>query len=393
MYPPQHLGGYELLWRDSVASLRRADHVVRVLATDLRLADVAELDGDVHRELRWYWRDHAFPRRPLPGRLALERHNARVLADHLEELRPDAVMWWALGGLSLSLVEHVRARGLPALGVVGDEWMAYGPRVDQWLCAWKARPRLAAAVEMVTRTPTRFAPGHAARWLFISDFLREGAQRATGGTLADTGVVHPGVDRARFPPAASRPWEGRLLYSGRIDERKGIADVVDALARLPDATLRIDGAGDAVHLEALRARARSLGVAGRCTFTRSPREALAGVYAAADAVLFPVRWPEPWGLVPLEAMAVGRPVVATATGGAAEYLRHGVNCLLVAPGDPRELADAVGRLAADPALRAGLVEGGQATAARFTAAAFDAQIEDGLRAVLSGSRGRPHGGR
>lgn len=381
MYPPQHLGGYELLWRDTTLALRTAGHEVRVLATNLRLAAAAELDGDVHRELRWYWSDHAFPPRAPRERLALERHNARVLARHLDALRPDAVMWWALGGLSLSLVERVRRRGVPALGVVGDEWMTYGPRVDQWLSAWAARPRLADWAAAATRAPARFAPGQAARWLFISDFLRGEAHRVTGGALADTGVVHPGIDPARFPPAPPGPWRGRLLYCGRIDERKGIADALAALAHLPEATLRVDGGGDESHLGRLREQAAELGVVGRVTFARSPREELVDVYAAADAVLFPVRWPEPWGLVPLEAMSVGRPVVATGTGGSAEYLSDGHNALVVPPGDPPALAAAVQRLADGPALRERLVAGGRRTAGSLTQAAFETAVERELRAV------------
>ncbi|MDQ3608955.1 MAG: glycosyltransferase family 4 protein, partial [Actinomycetota bacterium] len=233
----------------------------------------------------------------------------------------------------------------------------------------------------VTRAPTRFAPGRAARWLFISDFLRGEAQRATGGALADTGVVHPGVDPDRFPPAPPGPWKGRLVYCGRIDERKGIADVIAALARLPEATLRVDGGGDESQLGSLRQQAAELGVAGRVTFARSSREELPDVYAAADAVLFPVRWPEPWGLVPLEAMSVGRPVVATGTGGSAEYLSDGDNALVIPPGDPLALAAAVRRLAQGPALRERLVAGGRRTAGSLTQAAFETAIERELRAV------------
>ena len=93
-------------------------------------------------------------------------------------------------------------------------------------------------------------------------------------------------------------------------------------------------------------------------FERPPRDALAGVYAGADALLFCVEWPEPFGLVPLEAMAVGTPVVATGTGGSAEYLRDGENCLLVEPGDADARSPrAVRRLAGDPELRAAAAGG------------------------------------
>jgi glycosyltransferase involved in cell wall biosynthesis len=69
-------------------------------------------------------------------------------------------------------------------------------------------------------------------------------------------------------------------------------------------------------------------------------------------------------------MAVGTPVVGTATGGSAEYLRDGENCLVFEPGDAAGLASAVRRLAADAALRDRLRSGGRRTAARFTDHAF-----------------------
>ena len=103
------------------------------------------------------------------------------------------------------------------------------------------------------------------------------------------------------------------------------------------------------------------------------------MYAAADVVVFPVRWAEPWGLVPLEAMAVGRPVVATCTGGSAEYLRDGENCLVVPAEDPDALARAVARLSSDAALRDRLRARGFETAARFTEASFHATLESAAR--------------
>jgi glycosyltransferase involved in cell wall biosynthesis len=73
-------------------------------------------------------------------------------------------------------------------------------------------------------------------------------------------------------------------------------------------------------------------------------------------------------------MARARPVVATGTGGSAEYLRDGENCLLFAPGDSAGLADAVRRLERDGALRARLDAGGRATAAGHTEERFNAVV-------------------
>src|SRR2546423_10978140 len=119
MYPPHHLGGYELVWRGAVRHLRSLGHEVRVLTTDFRVPEPSEAeDEDVHRELRWWWREHAFPRRPFRERLAIERHNAALLEQHLDELRPDVVTWWSMGGMSLSLLETARRHRVPALSFV-----------------------------------------------------------------------------------------------------------------------------------------------------------------------------------------------------------------------------------------------------------------------------------
>jgi glycosyltransferase involved in cell wall biosynthesis len=175
-----------------------------------------------------------------------------------------------------------------------------------------------------------------------------------------------------------------VLYAGRVDERKGIATAVEALAALPaETTLVIQGGGDEDFGARLREQASALGVADRVEFRAPSRDDLAASYAECDALLFPVIWDEPWGLVPLEAMSVGRPVVATGTGGSAEYLRDRENCLLFEPRDAAALAAAVRRLADSADLRARLVAGGRETAGRFTEQAFNDLIERELRARVS----------
>src|SRR5204862_4190777 len=158
-------------------------------------------------------------------------------------------------------------------------------------------------------------------------------------------------------------WGWRMLYAGRISPEKGVDVAVAALDALPEASLVLAGRGDTVPEHP------------RLTVTESAPDELASVYAAADCVLFPVVWPEPWGLVPLEAMSVGRPVIATGTGGSREYLRHELNCLLYEPRDSSQaLADAVHRLAGDEALRLRIREHGFETASRYTERAYNEMI-------------------
>lgn len=383
IYPPHDMGGgYEITWRSAVAHLRRAGHEVRVLTTDFRaprLDPAAAEDPDVHRELRWYLRDHRFPKTGLRASLAIERHNARTLDHHLRRFRPDVVNWWGMGGMSLSLIERVRQAGVPAAGVVGDEWMIYGLWADRWWQRFASRPRLAAMAERATGISARERWGAAGSWLFNSDTVRRRVL-ATGRILPRAAVAHPGIDHGLFRPSPERPWGWRLLYLGRIDERKGVDTAVDALALLPrESTLVLQGSGEQAYIDALRARAHRLSLDARVSFQRRPRAELPDVYADADAVVFPVRWEEPWGLVPLEAMAVGRPVVATGTGGSSEYLRHEENCLLFEPDSPEALAAAVTRLGADRTLRRRIVAAGLETASGFTEASYNEAIESALR--------------
>jgi glycosyltransferase involved in cell wall biosynthesis len=378
MYPPHDLGGgYELTWRSSVLHLRGRGHEVRVLTTDYRLPTLdrdRELDADVHRELRWYWHDHAFPRYSVRESMAIERHNAGVLARHLPWA--DVVAWWGMGGMSLGLVERVRRGGVPAVGVVGDEWLRWGPRADGWLRPMRGHRPLARLAELLTGLPGAVDFDGAALWLFNSD-----AMRRSSPPVARTAVAHPGIDDELLRPSPTAPWRWRLLYLGRLDERKGVHVAVEALVHLPEeATLTIQGTGDEEYLALLRERAAP----GRVNFSAEPRERLPEVYTAADVVLFPVQWEEPWGLVPLEAMAIGRPVVATGTGGSGEYLSHEHNCLLYRPHDSAPaLADAVRRLASDPPLRERLREDGFRTAALYTETAYNDAIEAALREALT----------
>lgn len=379
MYPPHHYGGYEIVWRAAVDHLRARGHEVRVLTTDTRTMTAETDPPDVHRELRWPLRDARFEPLSRRARIALARRNHRTLERHLDDLRPDVVAWWSMGGLSLTLLESVRRRGLPAVAFVHDDWLDYGPEVDGWLNMFRGgRSRFAALGESLTGIPARVDFDAAARYLFVSERTRRHALERVD--LGRSGVAHSGINEEFLDPEPAGEWRWRLLYVGRLDPRKGVDTAVEALARLPDAAeLELVGGWDSREEDRLRALARECGVGQRVRFSgHRGRSEIAAAYAAADAVLFPVRWEEPWGLVPLEAMAKGRPVIATGRGGSAEYLRDGENCLLFEAGDPDALATAVRRLGADPELRQRLRAGGLETAPRYTEAVLNEAVEAAL---------------
>jgi glycosyltransferase involved in cell wall biosynthesis len=258
------------------------------------------------------------------------------------------------------------------VGLVGDSWMVYGPGVDAWTRRWRGWPAPAARLaEHLSGIPARPNLDRAGIWLFNSRHLL-GQARDAGWELPGASILSPGVDPDRFPAQPPRPWSWRLLYCGRLDPRKGVTTAIEALNLLPPAaTLTIHGDGSTSYARELHTLAERLELSHRVSFSHGDHGAVAGVYAAADAVLFPVTWQEPWGLVPLEAMASSRPVVASQSGGGpAEYLAEETNSLQFEPGDAAGLAAAVQRLAHDDGLRRRLVASGSETAARYTEAAF-----------------------
>jgi glycogen synthase len=378
MYPPHHQGGYELVWQSVMKLARDRGHEVRILVSNHRDPAIAAPDEPgVHRTLRWYWdwERHEFPTLPIRRRIALERANAAEFDRHLADFRPDVVTWWSMGHMSLSLIERARRERIPAVFSIHNDWLVYSRKADQWSRTWPRRnPLLRAAVERLLDVPTNIDIPAAGRMLFNSQFMLDSATRA-GIETSNAGVIHPGIEAKFTQPLPVRPWRSRLLYVGRIDRQKGIDVAVDALAHLPPETqLTICGKGHSQFAEQLRAETVRDGIAERVVFEDfGTTDQVRDAYDDADVVLFPVRWEEPWGLVPLEAMGVARPVVSTARGGTGEFIEDGVNALVIAPDDPQALAAAVTRIASDEALRAQLIEGGRRTAARHTAAEFDRQ--------------------
>jgi glycosyltransferase involved in cell wall biosynthesis len=197
--------------------------------------------------------------------------------------------------------------------------------------------------------------------------------RRLGADPSRLTVVPCGVDLDRFSatgPARPRSGRPRIAVVGRLVERKGVETVVRALVHLPRAELVIAGGPPADRLPEepevarLLELADELGVTRRVQFTgRATREEVAALLRSADVVAC-VPWYEPFGIVPLEAMACGTPVVASAVGGLIDTVVHGVTGLHVPPRAPEALAEALAAVLDDPALAAALGAAGADRARR-----------------------------
>jgi glycosyltransferase involved in cell wall biosynthesis len=192
--------------------------------------------------------------------------------------------------------------------------------------------------------------------------------RRFGGDANRIEIVPCGVDLQRFKPHGRveprRSGRRRVVTVGRLVERKGIGNVVAAMAKVPDAELIIAGGPAADELafdrEAVRYRrlASEHGVSDRVELRgRVSRGDLPALIRSADVVAC-VPWYEPFGIVPLEAMACGVPVLATAVGGLVDTVVDGITGVHVPPRDPDADADALRRLLDDAPLRCRLGHAG-----------------------------------
>jgi glycogen(starch) synthase len=372
LYPPHHLGGYELSCWDVMRRLTDRGHEITVLTSDTRQPDVVDPpdESDIRRELTMWLRDHNLWNPSLPTLLTRERANQAALRRALSETRAEVASLWHMGALSMGLITTLLEARIPIVYAVCDDWLSYGVNLDPWTRRFAHHRLIGRVVRRVSGLSTELPDlGATGAFLFVSEETARRSAQYTGWTFPISSVVYSGIERADFRPPATertRPWRWRLLVVGRLDPRKGFETVVRALPLLPpDATLRIVGPGDDAERDRLRSVAALVGVSDRVAFDTVRRDELADIYRAADVFVFPSLWEEPFGLVPVEAMACHTPVVATCTGGTEEFLADEVNCLRFSPGDSEALAATVRRLADDPNVRARLVRAGEHTAQEF----------------------------
>ncbi|MGH8972900.1 MAG: glycosyltransferase family 4 protein [Acidimicrobiia bacterium] len=196
----------------------------------------------------------------------------------------------------------------------------------------------------------------------VSPEARELAERWLGGACR---VLPNGVEVDRFAKADPWPTERpAVLFVGRHEPRKGLAVLLEAFGRLPgDAVLWVAGEGP----ETARLRQEAPGSPARVEWLGPlSGDELARRLRGAAVLCAPSLHGESFGVVLLEAMAAGTPVVASDIAGYADVARHGREALLVPPGDAGELGRALQRVLSDGQLATELVEAGTARAATFS---------------------------
>lgn len=387
-YPP--LGyGYGAICGDVMEEMAARGHDVTVLCAEggQGSGNVLVRQGLGHVPGAW--------RRPRAG-LRAEAASQRLVRDALAE-GIDAAIVWHMRGIGKGSLTLLHQAEIPVLYALGDLWVVYerpGPPA-----AWPRWSRLdASRAYRALRTGSGAAVGRAIGaelrpppiaekgiCAFVSDWLRLRYAEA-GFVPVDGRVIPNGIDLTRFPGHRGPSLVlSRALFVGRLDASKGVDLAIEAVARVPGTTLTIMGGGSPTDVGAVEQRIARLGAEDRVKLLGPrPRQEVVSALLEHDVLLMPGRIDEAFGLVYLEAMANGVPVIGTATGGAAEICVNEVNALITEP-STAEVADALVRLRDDPQFAARLAAEGRQTAERFSLAVMVNRYEGLLRAAVTGA--------
>ncbi len=337
-------GGVQSHVRSLAAALRGRGHDVLVLAPH------TSGDGGSEEGVTLVGRAVSIPANGSVAALAFGPATAAAVRRALADFEPDVLHLHEPLIPSLSLLA-LRGSDVPAIGTfhAAAEW-SFGYGI------------------------ARGALGPAMRKLAVRTVVSESARALVARYFPGPYVLTPnGVDTAAFGRAVPvRHAEGRtVLFFSRLEKRKGLDVLVRAMAELEDATLVVAGAGP--EEKPAKALARSLSVPA-VWLGRVPEGDLGSVYRGADVYCAPGLGGESFGIVLVEAMAAGTPVVCSdlpgfraVAGGAAR---------LVVAGDPRRLAEALRDVLDDPAEAERMRREGQVIAARFDWARLVPRVEE-----------------
>ena len=393
VYPPHFIGGAELIAHQQAKALAALGHEVSVYAGDHMLhaprhvARDDSYDGLSVRRIRLTGDDFN-PAYVSFFHPAIERD----FADFVARVKPDVVHFHNIVGLSLKLISIAKEAGARTVLTLHDYWgfcfknTAMKTPTEPCRDVTRCHECLSHVDDGADRRiPIRLRQD-AFREFLLADvdlFVSPSAYLAdqyvaAGFDRRRMRVVWNGIDTARFGRIALDPIPEAVRFSffGYLGWHKGIHLLIDALAQLPDPTrarLNIVGDGelkrfymDAVQAVGCRHLVRFWG--------KIDNQAVEHAYAETDVLVLPSLWPENQPVSITEAMASGRPVIASGMGGSRELVVHGVTGFLFEPEDVHGLAAAMQKFVSEPRLVEAMGEKGRARIAQATFASQAAKL-------------------
>jgi phosphatidylinositol alpha-mannosyltransferase len=345
-YAWDRFGGVQTHTRSLAHALRRRGHNTTVVAPHASGLELSSEDG-----VRIVGRTLPIPANGSMAPLSFGPAASQGVKLALEELAPEVV--------------HLHEPLIPSLSLLALRHAAV-PTVGTFHASAESSLGYKAATGFLERTMRR---------LQVKTVVSEAARELISRYFPGDYLLTPnGVEVERFSGEGPLRAGGtkEILFFGRIEARKGLEVLIEAMTFLRDLDLRLVVAGSGPQERQCAARARRLGIAAR--FVGRPKEEdKPGVFRSADVYCAPGLGGESFGIVLLEAMAAGTPVVCSDLPGFRAVA--GDAAVLVAPDQPRALAAGLRRVLAEPDHARLLVEGGRAVARAYDWTGLAAGVE------------------
>ena len=330
LYPPQVIGGYERSMADFARLLHIYGHNVLVLTTNAEAYTtnyiIPEPPPTVHRSLhlcgewtpqgtQWY--------SPEPV-LARIFQNREVLAEELRTFQPDVCLAGNIDFLGLELLEKILADGIPVAHYVMNAGPGYIP--------------------LLTPKTKLY------QYITCSDWITDNLDQS-GHPVKTTQTIYPGAAVDEFYQAELPLRDKlRIAYASLVMPYKGADILIEALSLLHNAGIEFSatiagGTLNSEFVQAVQEFVESEGMEDKVKFPGAlSRQELKELYRIHNVLVFPSRFPEPFGISQIEAMAAGLTLVTSGTGGAGEIVEHGQDGLKFESENPLDLADVLSSL-------------------------------------------------
>ena len=334
LYPPQVIGGYERGMADCARMLHSRGHDVLVLTsntdeyTSNSTSTVAEPAINRCLHLCGAWTNQGTHWFSVDQVAARTFENRKIVAEELQVFKPDVCLAGNIDFLGLELLEKILADGIPVAHYVMNASPGY-------------------VFELTPRSKLH-------KYITCSDWIREGLKQQ--GYYAETAeTVYPGAAVEEFYQA-ELPLRDRLriAYASLVMPYKGADVLMEALSLLHTEDMEFSAtfAGGTLAPEfvnELQEFVKSQGMEDKVKFSGVlSRQELKELYRTNNVLVFPSRFPEPFGISQIEAMAAGLTLVTSGTGGAGEIVEHGKDGLVFESENPLDLADNLSSLLINP---------------------------------------------
>ena len=367
LYPPYHVGGYEINCKDAVDMLISRGNEITVLTSSWGVRKKTT-QGNVHRVLdfdRYVLEEHLsntsyFTSRLMRlRRMSISQRNYLITRKIISITKPDIAFLWHMGHLTFGPAFAAQQAGLPLCYRIEDYSIARIKKLFD-----EKEPFFEKLYHSLIFGKKYFNKLRFHNLLFISQYVKdyyakagfpEGNWRVVPGGLPSLAINDP-IRRSHYPFVRE---DGivRLVFGGRLEPEKGPDIAIKAIANIrSEGSLRnihldIIGDGDPDFIKYLNQLTRSLEVEDRVSFLgKLTQPEIINLFQFYDALLLPSRWQEPFGRIVIEAMAQGLPVIASRNGGVPEIINNHQNGMLVSPDDPQNITEALRKLIKDPNL-------------------------------------------